>query len=424
MLRAGDRVLLVLGCQRVHDDRRHWHALEYDPSAVFGAWEGFDLKSQEVFGGPADPVRAPAVRRMNALVRERGALPYRPEQAAEFARLTDIDGSAAAMLLLGLPGMDRYGRDGLPDKAVLEGCGLTTSGAELAHVLLSPLSLADRRRLLADLVPAGPDGVERLWDEGGDLTAATTRWLARFGRRPVVPTELLARAKREGLGPNQVVRVLSPEHQRELTGRTRQRMDGRRLSAVDSGAMPSGNDLASYTHALRWLAYRLPYGDPLRAVLPAPCGRCASGWPIRSCCWTWASDWTSEGKPTSAGVRAAYGLPETGGRDADGLVAAGPALVLTPTRYGPRRCGCGPRPYCPTRSRTAGPTIRRWSLLAGWYRAAGRWGPAGRAGDEFAARWPPTARRAPRSTGGRRAGAGRRGGGAVRAVRGTLPRSI
>ncbi len=336
VLRAGERVLLVLACLRVHDDRRHWSALEYHPAGDFGAWEGFDLKSSRVLGEPGDPARGAGVRRMVELLRERGPLPARREQAESFARSAGVDPSAAAMLLLGLPGADGYRQQGIPGKEVLDAYGLTPASAELARVMLPPLDLSDRRRTLAELVPLDPDATARLWDEGIDPAEVTRGWLARFGRRPVVPAELLARAKREGVRPDLVVRALSPEHQSELTGRTEQRLKDGWLAAADPSALLTGNELTSYAYALRWLAYRLPYGDPLRAILPRTLHALRERLADPGLLLDLGVDWTPEGEPTSAGIRAAYGLPETGGETADGWVAAGPALVLTTARYGQR----------------------------------------------------------------------------------------
>ena len=336
VLRAAGRVLLVLSCQRVHDGARHWCGLEYDPDGAFGAWAGFDLKSAEVLGTRADPPRADAVRRMVAAVRRNGALPCGPDQAEAFAVRTNANTGAAALLLLALPGIDRYGSQRALAPQLREGYRLAAADVDLGHILLGPLTTDDRRRMTAALVPADPDAVERLWQGDFDLREAARLWLARFGRRPAVPSELLARAKREGVRPDLVVTVLSPEHQPRLTGRTRQRVDDNWLTPVDGDLLLHGSDLTAWTHALRWLAYRLPYGDPLRAVLPRTLAALRERLADPELLLDLGVDWMPETGTTSAHLRAVHGLPETGGAGPDGMVRIGTALVLTPMRYGDR----------------------------------------------------------------------------------------
>jgi hypothetical protein len=99
VLVSGARRLLILAATPGADEATLWKGLEYDPAAAFGPWEGFALVDARVCGAADDTRRADGVRRLVALVRERGPLPYRPEQAREFAEQVGIAPVTGALLL-------------------------------------------------------------------------------------------------------------------------------------------------------------------------------------------------------------------------------------------------------------------------------------------------------------------------------------
>lgn len=82
--------------------------------------------------------------------------------------------------------------------------------------------------------------------------------------------------------------------------------------------------------ALRTLAYTLPYGHPLRAHLPTGFAALRDRLADPGLVLDLGLNWTESGQPVGAPIRAALGLPESGGADADGLVRAGTALLLAP----------------------------------------------------------------------------------------------
>ncbi len=334
--RSGGRTLLLVAPCVSHDDRKRWRALEYAPDGVFGPWEGLTLTEERVAGAPDEPGRAAGVARLVALIRERGPVPYRAQAAERFAELTGIDVSVAALLLLGIPALDGYGRDSLPSPETLELAGLRPTRAATARLRLRQVSTADRVRLLAALVPADPAAAERLWEDGFDADALAEEWIAVHGRQRAVPIELEELADRELPCNGFLPRAVNAGSRPELTGRTRQVMEKGRLTVEDANLQLTGGEIRSYVETLRWLAYRLPFGDPLRAALPETLRALRTRLADEGLLLDLGVDWTSEGESTAVAVRTAHGLAESGGADPDGMVRVGPALVLTPMRYGQR----------------------------------------------------------------------------------------
>ncbi|MEV5978472.1 hypothetical protein [Streptomyces sp. NPDC052114] len=328
----GARRMLIVSCLRVEGDNAFWSGIEYDPSGAFGAWDDLALTASHVYGSAADPCRAPALRRLVALVRERGALPYRPEQAVEFAERVGVNPVAGALLLLGLPGLQGYGRETLLSAELLKPLGAKSAEAKAARGALHDLPLAQRQMFTAALVPLAPERVEELWTTGFTLDDVAELWLSARGRHRVAPPELIAQAVAE-IGPGPILdHVLNPETRPELTGRTEQTLDDT-LGPEDREALLQGSALAPYVNMLSWLAYRLPYGDPLRAVLPETLRILRERLADPGLLLDLRVSWGTDGKTTGGRVREAFGLPPRGGEDDRGLVEAGPALVLAPMRH-------------------------------------------------------------------------------------------
>lgn len=332
--RSGGRTLLLVAPCVNKDGHEHWRALEYAPDGVFGPWEGLTLTEQRVTGAPGDPARAADIARLAALVRERGPVPYRPRAAERFAELTGVDVSVAALLLLGMPALNGYGRDGLPAPETLELAGLRPTRAATARLRLQQTWTGGRVRLLASLVPSDPAAAERLWEDGFDVDALAEEWIALYGRQRAVPIELEELADRELPSHGFLPRAVNAGNRPELTGRARQMAEEGPLAAEDSGHRLTGDEILSYVDALRWLAYRLPFGDPLRAALPETLRALRTRLADQNLLLDLKADWTSEGGYTSVAIRTAHGLPETGGTDANGRLWVGPALLLTPMHYG------------------------------------------------------------------------------------------
>jgi hypothetical protein len=332
--RTGGRTLVALSCTRVHDDRQHWTCVEYAPDGRFGPWEGSRIVEEKVAGTSGDPERTAGIRRLTVLLRERGPVPYRPAAAERFAELTGVDVSLAALLLLGLPRIDGYGRADLPAPETLALAGLRPARAVTARGVLRRLGLGERTRLLARLVPADPAAADRLWEDGFDVEALADEWLAIHGGQRPVPIELVERAEHEMFSTDLLTAVTNPERTPHLTGRTRQRVVEGELVPEDPALLLAGSSIAQYADTLRWLAYRVPYGDPLRAVLPETLRTLRARLGDEGLLLDLGVGWTADGLSSARRIREAHGLPATGGGDADGRVDVGPAFTLLPARYG------------------------------------------------------------------------------------------
>jgi hypothetical protein len=125
--------------------------------------------------------------------------------------------------------------------------------------------------------------------------------------------------------------VLNPEASPLLTRTTVQRLDkDQNLVADDPAAIPGGSFLGSCVRAMSWLAYRLPYGHPLRAILPRTLAALRERLADPGLLLDLGLTYTERGGYTSVALREAMGMPESGGADADGIVRVGEAVVLTP----------------------------------------------------------------------------------------------
>lgn len=323
----------------VRQDEQHcfYTGVEYDPSGAFGGWDGFALVDSTVLGKRDDAPLAASVGRVVELVRERGPLPYRPEQALHFADRVGVSAPTAALVLLGMPGVDDWDRQSLLPADVLAPLGAKTAQAEAARTTLRALPNTERQRYTALLLPHDADAVAGLWESGFELEPLTDAWVRARGRRRVLPPDLVARAVTETRQNGMLDAVLNPEAQPELTGRTEQRVDPEhgRLTAAEPEKLLTGHRITAYVAMLRWLAYRLPFGDPLRAVLPVTLRMLRERLADPGLLLDLGVGWDAQGNCSAPRIREAYGLPAQGGTDRQGLVELGGALVLTPMQYRP-----------------------------------------------------------------------------------------
>ncbi|MEU7415208.1 hypothetical protein [Streptomyces antibioticus] len=320
VLRRAGRTVVVLGCQNLDSRhlRVHWLALDHDPSGAFGAVAHFALEREA-----AHPAAYPAeaLTALVRLVRDKGAVPWRPEaREALIAASGDGLGPVQAALLLA-------GRPAQLTAEVSAATGLKPRQKEFGDGLLASLPAGDSAALVGALLPDDP---ELLWTAGPDVDAAGRVWAERLGGIVRLPEDLVADLSLGGLPTGSVEEVLNPGRTPWISRTTVQRDRDGHLVAEDPKALPGRYDLPRAVAALTQLAYSLPYGHPLRALLPE--GLAALRRRVADPGLLIDPDvaFTAKGSSTAAELRTAYGLPATGGADADGTTHVGEALALRP----------------------------------------------------------------------------------------------
>ncbi|MGW4195048.1 hypothetical protein [Streptomyces sp. NPDC005004] len=323
VLRHGERTVVILGSRRIDRlrDRVEWLALDHDPSGAFGPVAHF-LLSDEVRHDPG--ISGEELAAVTGLIRAKGAAPW---QAGAPEALTAATGGGlgpvqATVLLAALPPD--------PTAEALALIGLKVRQREYGVARLGSLPAGTRTALLGALLPADP---EALWTSGPDTGAAGRVWAERLGSALRLPEEI--DAELAGMNAEYAEDVLNPSRTPWLSRTTRQhlREDGE-LVPEDPAALPGGRSLSGAVTALAALAYVLPYGHPLRAALPDGLAAVRRRMADPELLLDPGVAWTEKGTPTSVEIRKAYGLPETGGADAQGLTRVGETLVLRPWHYG------------------------------------------------------------------------------------------
>ncbi|WEH43105.1 hypothetical protein [Streptomyces sp. AM 2-1-1] len=313
VLRKGARTVVVISDRGRNplNDAARWLALDHDPTGAFGPVPGFTLDREHVHH---TGVARDRLARLTALVREQGPAPWRPEAAEAFHAATGI-GPLQSVALLSAA-VEEPGAEAL---ALL---GVKTRAFETARSRLDALPHDDRHALLRALLPADP---AELWSTGPDVRAAAEVWQKGLASLVRVPEEL----------------------DLDLSGTTSVAVDlilntGSRTWLDHGTAVPDGTGrpvltrvaargaVSSALTALRTLAYTLPYGHPLRAHLPVGLAALRDRLADPGLVLDLGLEWTEAGGSIGPTVRAAHGLPESGGADADGLVRAGAALLLAP----------------------------------------------------------------------------------------------
>ncbi|MER5278598.1 hypothetical protein ABT025_23010 [Streptomyces sp. NPDC002809] len=313
VLRRGARTVVVLAGHgwNSRNDAVRWLALDHDPTGAFGPVPGFTLDHEKVHRQGIDRDR---LTRLTAQVREQGPAPWRPEAAAAFHTATGIGPLQSAALLSAAVKE--------PGAEALTLLGVKTRTFEAAQSRLDALPRDDRHAVLQALLPADP---AELWSTGPDVRAAAEVWQKRLASLVRVPEEL--DLDLSGTAAEAVDLILNAGSRTWLAHGTYVPDGTGRPGLRRAGARGA---VSSAVTALRTLAYTLPYGHPLRAHLPV--GLTA----LRDCLadpdllLDLGLEWAESGGSIGPVVRAAHGLPESGGADADGLVRAGTALLLAP----------------------------------------------------------------------------------------------
>ncbi|WP_405683393.1 hypothetical protein [Streptomyces sp. NBC_00057] len=313
VLRRGARTVVVIANRgrNSRNDAACWLALDHDPTGAFGPVPGFTLDHEHVH---RQGIARDRLTRLTALVREQGPAPWRPEAAEAFHTATGIGPLQAAALLSAA--VEEPGADAL---ALL---GVKTRAFEAAQARLDALPRDDRHALLRALLPADP---AELWSTGPDVRAAAEVWQKRLASLVRVPEEL--DLDLSGTTSGAVDLILNTGSRTWLAHGTDVQDGTGRPGLRRVGARGA---VSSALTALRTLAYTLPYGHLLRAHLPVGLAALRSRLADPDLVLDLGLDWTESGGSIGPAVRAAHGLPESGGAGADGLVRAGTALLLAP----------------------------------------------------------------------------------------------
>lgn len=221
--------------------------------------------------------RPDRLRRLAALVRERGPVPWVPERVDELARWTGLSRAEAALLLAGLPLIATWQRSFLPAD-VRKLLGLKVAEAAAARDRLNALPVQWRIELVAAAMPDDPAALWKPYaaeDPDGPPARIARAWLRTFGRRTAVDEATvaalrsavsLARPVDEALAP-----FVDPAASTRLNGDAAwvvgpggslEPAPGMREAPFDGGAL---RDVAL---VVPWLFASRPVGDPLRTAVP------------------------------------------------------------------------------------------------------------------------------------------------------------
>ncbi|BCJ45940.1 hypothetical protein GCM10010168_56400 [Actinoplanes ianthinogenes] len=240
--------------------------IQVAPDGVFSLPEGVTVHAEARPTGRLSGTRLTAFL---ALLAERGPVPWRPAAAEGLAAATGMGRGEAVLLLAGLPGMAAADTPYLTaeQRATL---GISAAVATTGRAGLRELSFAERVALLDAAMPADPAD---LWERGPEVPAVAGKWIALRGRRAAVPDELVAELARV-IDASRAAAVLAaiaapaPGDWLNTDGRTVLVDAWRSRTESDRGEPFEHTYLRDAGTALPWLAYRLPWGDPLRAALP------------------------------------------------------------------------------------------------------------------------------------------------------------
>ncbi|MFI1379082.1 hypothetical protein [Embleya sp. NPDC020886] len=318
-IRRGDRTVFILDSQYTYgNDKDHWVALDHDPSGRFDAIDGFTTHEEHRY---VEPMSAERVAAVLDGIRTNGPVPWRPEAVPALVEGTGLGRAEASVLLAGMVA-DDLDKD---RRAVL---GLKAAEATNAREQLDRLDAGARAGVLGALIPEQVSDIPTLWTTGPDLAAGCRAWDAAFGRVLRLSEEVAADAR--GIPSASFEYVLTPESFRWITGTSTHTVDkDGRLLASDPQAVPSGNVLNHMVSALVWLAYRLPYGDPLRAQLPHALGMLRTRLADPGLVFDLDIEYAERGS-TATLLREAVGLPATGGADPDGVLRIEDRFWLRP----------------------------------------------------------------------------------------------
>ncbi|MFE5810688.1 DNA-binding protein [Streptomyces sp. NPDC056491] len=263
---GGGAVLALTEHSESVPEGHEFGALLYDPTGRFTVPGPYTLRGDAPLG---DRERGPGwLTAFLGAAAEHGPVPFLPEAAEEFARLTGVSGALARLVLAGLPDIDTFERNFLAPE-LRTALGVKATDAAYARDELKSLDAELRRAIVGALLPADP---AKLWSEGPDVAAAAEIWNRRMGRRTPVPDWLATEAARavRGTAPHRILAsLLDPAAARELSVDVAWTVKGDHVEPREPATDPFTAQTLTGTMAMAaWLAHRLPAGDPVRAALP------------------------------------------------------------------------------------------------------------------------------------------------------------
>ncbi|WP_380281003.1 hypothetical protein [Kitasatospora purpeofusca] len=325
--RHGGRTVIVLGCSHHADDKVVWLAVDHDPSAAFGPVAHFGTALERT---TEETVTAAWLARFTALLAERGAITHRADRAADFGERTGIGAVRSALLFSPTSALVQWYGSPLPAEALKE-YGLKSGEAKAARDWLRGRERSLLAEVWAALLPENP---EDLWATGPDSSSGAAHWTRRLGRIVTLPDE--DQAAVSGADVQRIEEILNVATTPWLSRTTRQRLRAEGdagtvgLLPDDADAVPDHSTLPEFVDALAWLAYRLSWNSPLRALLAPAVQALRTRLADPELLLAYDLRRNSKGEPLAAVLRTRYGLPAEGGADADGLVRCGEAVVLSP----------------------------------------------------------------------------------------------
>ncbi|BCY07150.1 hypothetical protein [Actinoplanes sp. L3-i22] len=272
--RDGPRVTVLFPPERNYyvlgPDKWRRAAIQIAPDGDFGLPEGLTVESEARSGGRLAGARLTAF--LDRLA-ERGPAPWRPEAVTGLTAATGMSRAEAAMLLAGLPAIHKWEANFLT--AAQRGTlGLNAAQAKVGRAALQRLGFAERMTLLDAALPAEPAD---LWDHGPDVAGLAAAWIRIRGRRVAVPETLVAELARviNGAQAASVLQAIAAPTAGDWLSTDGRSTHDRYRTLTTKAAEGTAFDavhLQLAAIALPWLAYHLPWGDPLRAALPAALG--------------------------------------------------------------------------------------------------------------------------------------------------------
>ncbi|MET8699423.1 hypothetical protein ABZW10_11230 [Kitasatospora sp. NPDC004723] len=330
--RHGGRTVVILGCRHHQDDKVVWLAVDHDPSGAFGPVAHFGTARER---GTEDTVTGTWLSEFTAQLALHGAITHRAERAADFGERTGIGAVRSTLLLSPTSTLFQWYGAPLPATALKE-YGLKSAEAKAARDWLRGRERSVLGEVWAALLPADP---QDLWTTGPDSAAGAARWTQRLGRIVTLSDE--DQAAVSGTSIQNVEEVLNHAVTPWLSRTTRQRLRAEEGEAGTTGLLPDDADAlpdysnpSEFVDALAWLAYRLPWNSPLRALLAPAVQALRTRLADPGLMLAFDLRRNSKGEPLAAVLRTRYGLPAEGGADADGLVRCGEVVVLSPSRGG------------------------------------------------------------------------------------------